>query len=1036
MTGLSALPRLVKSTVIVSFIVGAAWLVSGCSEPAPAVDWDQWDSPAAEYRPWVRWWWPGNDVDDDEISREVALLAASFFGGAELNSFNAALDWDADEAELARRLDWGSDLFWSRVRLAAESAGSHGIALDLNVGSGWPVGGAGVTAAESMKTLLWSEVFVTGPKKVALEFTTPGPDPFYEVAAQAEAIGEPMARYLPEMCEVVEVVAARKTGGSRNQEFWDLTDQVTLDRDSVVVLTDLVSSEGGISWDVPEGDWAVIGFYVCPDGQYVNLNAYPEQRDVFVVDQFDETAVRATNDALCGVEAGLDDLFGGAIRGVFVDSFELKTERHFTDDFFAEFQTRRGYDLRPWLPAVVAPGADNNIFDGAGIANRCPFGFGELDSRVARDYQQTVSDLFIERYVGGNVRWASENGLRFRIQPYGLQVDSIRAAGMADVPETEQLYAGGTELALKVVASGAHQYGRPTVSAESLVSAGRDYMTTPTKMRAWLDKLFSSGVNSVVYHGFPYQTGLEKYGDTDWHAFSSPFSGLGTYSENMSEANPFWPFMNRMNQYVARVQYMLRQGTPRADVLVYYPWMGVPASLVSLHDHQEALFKGQFGDESAAGQDSMLALVQGLFGGFKPSDATWWVGAAWPVLSEIENLGYTWEWTNDDVLSRATVKDGRLVSADASYGAVVVMRTPWMSAEAAGSLAAMAAAGLPVVVLGDAPVSQPGLADHVAGDAAVVAAFESMKDLPNVSFVPVVQIPPADSQANPQLFSAEGFAAGLMTAGCRPAFDVSSRGATVRTMARDVDGGRIWFVRNPSDQDQTVVVTPDVDCADGMVLDPMDGSVAALDVRAGGDFELPVMAWTSSIVLCGFDAPADSAERFASAPVRTPAVDDFVITDWSLSVTGDDVTGGEFEKQTDALGDWRDIPELKYSSSGGVYTATFDFPFDPYEFDVPTPMRRSFYLDLGQVHGAVLVSVNGVGATPVIAEPFRIDVTSSVVSGPNQVVVMLVPPLRNRLVGLGLAKDPTAAQFEDKKDTVIATGLIGPVTLEELASEW
>ncbi len=1030
----------VKTVLAVAFSCAS---LAGCGGGSPVVDWDQWDSPPVEYRPWVRWWWPGNDVDDDEITREVALLGSNFFGGAELNSMNAALDWDADAAELGRRLDWGSELFWSRVRLAAESASYNGIFLDLNVGSGWPVGGPDVTVGDSMKTLLWSETTVTGSGRVNLEFTAPGQDPFYEVAVLAESINEPMARYLPEECSVVEVVAAKKTGGVRDPDVWNLTDQVTLDAASAVVLTGSLAADGSLAWDAPAGDWRVIGFYSCPDGQYVSLNAYAEPRNAFVVDHFDVGKVRAANDALAGQDAGLADLFGTAIRGLFVDSFELKTERHFTAGMFDEFQARRGYDVRPWLPAVVSPGADNHIFDGAGIANRCPFGFGELDARVAYDYQLTVSDLFIDRYVGANVAWAAERGMQFRIQPYGLHVDTIRAAGAADVPETEQLYAGGSELALKVVASGAHLYGKNVVSAESLVSAGRDYMSTPTKMRAWLDKMFTSGVNSVVYHGFPYKTGLDKYGETDWHAFSSPYSGLGTYSENVSEANPYWPFIDDINRYVARVQYLLRQGTPRADVLVYYPWLGIPASLMALRDHEETLFKGQFGDEKAAGQDSMLELVQGLFGGFHPDNATWWTGAVWPVLQSISDMGYTWEWTNDDALANARVEGRadapggvRLVAGSAAYRAVVVMRAPWMSPLAATNLADMAAAGLPVVVVGDAPATQPGFFDHETGDAAVAGAFDAIEDLASTRIVPIVATPSEEENGNPMLFTAEGFAAALMDVNVRPSFEMVRRGSDVRMIARDVGDARVVFMRNPTGTDTVAEAIPDIDCRDGLLMDPWDGWVAPLDVLAGGHFQVPLPAWGSRFVLCGANAPGDLESRAGVAPIVSAAVATHQIDDWALHVNGDDIPGGEYETTENALGDWRAIDELKYSSSGAVYQATFTFPFDPIEYDIPTPERRAFYLDLGEVHGAAMVSVNGAGIVPVPAEPFRLDVTSQVMAGANTVTVMLVPPLRNRLVGKAVNKDPTAAQFDKKQDTIVAAGLVGPVAIEERTTPW
>lgn len=40
-----------------------------------------------KYRPLVRWWWPGNDVTEPELRREVRVLDQAGFGGAEIQAF-------------------------------------------------------------------------------------------------------------------------------------------------------------------------------------------------------------------------------------------------------------------------------------------------------------------------------------------------------------------------------------------------------------------------------------------------------------------------------------------------------------------------------------------------------------------------------------------------------------------------------------------------------------------------------------------------------------------------------------------------------------------------------------------------------------------------------------------------------------------------------------------------------------------------------------------------------------------------------------
>lgn len=48
---------------------------------------DEFASPAKRYRPLVRWWWPGLEVEEAELRREVCDLDEAGFGGAELQPF-------------------------------------------------------------------------------------------------------------------------------------------------------------------------------------------------------------------------------------------------------------------------------------------------------------------------------------------------------------------------------------------------------------------------------------------------------------------------------------------------------------------------------------------------------------------------------------------------------------------------------------------------------------------------------------------------------------------------------------------------------------------------------------------------------------------------------------------------------------------------------------------------------------------------------------------------------------------------------------
>lgn len=42
--------------------------------------------PQKQYAPFTRWWWPGNDVNKEELKREMHLFADNHFGGVEIQS--------------------------------------------------------------------------------------------------------------------------------------------------------------------------------------------------------------------------------------------------------------------------------------------------------------------------------------------------------------------------------------------------------------------------------------------------------------------------------------------------------------------------------------------------------------------------------------------------------------------------------------------------------------------------------------------------------------------------------------------------------------------------------------------------------------------------------------------------------------------------------------------------------------------------------------------------------------------------------------
>jgi hypothetical protein len=274
---------------------------------------------------------------------------------------------------------------------------------------------------------------------------------------------------------------------------------VQLDADSVHVITEKVK-DGHVIWDAPPGEWQIIVSYVMPSGE-VPMGAAQKPQG-FVVDHLRKPQVLGHYEYAFGERTGLPEFYGKALRGFFNDSLEFRLKRMGVEDILKEFKARRGYDLEPLLPAIYLDGIDNvYLREILGVHAAPEFRMTNLDERIRRDYQLTLSDLVIERFVETSAQWAAERGLASRAQSYGMDIDILHALGANTIPETEQLWAGGSDLGLKMASSAAALYGRPLVSSESFVWINRDYTTTARKIKAAADKLLLAGINHIVYHG-------------------------------------------------------------------------------------------------------------------------------------------------------------------------------------------------------------------------------------------------------------------------------------------------------------------------------------------------------------------------------------------------------------------------------------------------------------------------------------------------------------------------------------------------------
>lgn len=271
-----------------------------------------------------------------------------------------------------------------------------------------------------------------------------------------------------------------------------------------------------------------------------------------------------------------------------------------------------------------------------------------MAAQIANDFYQTISDLYTEYRLEGLKTWANELGLRLRIQPYTVTIDSAYAASIVDIPEGESLGFEGDDDAFRVLAAGRDVAGLAILSDELGAYMNEAYGVTWSFLLGTANANMALGVNQVVIHGFPYQTSPTSL----WPGFA-PFTPLGSSSNGFADAwgprQPHWMFATNASLYLANSQMLLQSGQSSVDVAII--------------------------------------------------NMDWGVTATWEDTG-VGLAGYSYQFPSPELLLKhnVTVENGRLAPKSPAYKALVVKATA-MDVKTAQLLLSYANAGLPIILV-------------------------------------------------------------------------------------------------------------------------------------------------------------------------------------------------------------------------------------------------------------------------------------------------------------------------------------------------
>ncbi len=580
-----------------------------------------WPEVRKETRPWTRWWWMGSAVDESNIASLLGTYQKAGFGGVEIAPIYGAIGYES------RYVKYLSPEWMRLLNYTVEKAKEQNMGVDLTNGTGWPFGGPQVSPENAAARLIVKK---------------------YDLKA-----GKPLAEKLE--------ITDPKAGYSRLQSVtaYGANGQV-------LQILDQVDPDGNLKWAPKSGSWEVYAAFTARTRQMVKRAA--PGGEGFTLNHFSRAA-------LDQYLSRFDQAFKSqppAVRAFYNDSYEVY-DANWSDDFFNEFQKRRGYDLRTYIKDLISTEQSEKI------------------ARLKSDYRQTMAEMLLDNFTRPWTGWAHAHKGLSKNQAHGSPGNLLDLYAAVDIPECETFGSSyfpipglrrdsadirnvdPDPVMLKFASSAGHVAGHNLVSSETFTWLTEHFKTSLSQTKPEVEQVFLSGVNHVFFHGTTYSPQ-----DVKWPGW------LFYASVNFVPSNSWWSHLPGLNNYITRVQSVLQSGSPDNELLIYWP-----------------VFDAW---NTPKGMDMPL----------KVHDIDVWLHPTpfYKNVGSLQKAGYSLDFVSDNLLNKANVVGGSISTAAATsaYKVLIVPQTRMMPVETLERIIELADQGATVIIQ-QLPEDVPGLSD-------------------------------------------------------------------------------------------------------------------------------------------------------------------------------------------------------------------------------------------------------------------------------------------------------------------------------------
>jgi hypothetical protein len=339
---------------------------------------------------------------------------------------------------------------------------------------------------------------------------------------------------------------------------------------------------GAIEWTAPadKGDWTVLVvdhvFRTSPTKSDTNPTHQKDSSQP-LEDYLNPAATAAYLESTHnGYYKAMPELFGTTIMGFRGDEPDYSIAGlPWTPAFFDRFQQAKGYDIRPYLGAILMSQGGGRPRPGA-PAMPAPPKLTEKELRAKGDYYDVFSLMFRDGFFKPQFDWCAAHGVEYQVhlnheeaemELTRSQGEFIRDMKYVQVPGIDtiwhQIWTDTISDFPRLASSASHIYGYPRAFTESFAA----YRPTPdiAMARYILNEQMVRGVNLIETMFMPATRPAGS--PPPQRPANLPPGTTGERPRSVMRDPEFPALMD----YVRRLSYVLSMGRPNASTALYIP---------------------------------------------------------------------------------------------------------------------------------------------------------------------------------------------------------------------------------------------------------------------------------------------------------------------------------------------------------------------------------------------------------------------------------------------------------------------------------